>query len=418
MVYFAFKSIIMIKKRLLSILITCFCVSYCLAQQQPTALNRVNSYSVPIGSTEKDNEIYLTALAKELTANSICGLGEASHGTHEFFTEKSRIIKHLITHEGYKLVGFEFGYSAIEPINNYLLTGAGDLKKLMKPLHLFKTKEIYDLFQAIKTYNDSQPDKTKVTLFGFDTNYIKSDIDLSALYCLDYLAKNNQLYPKTQAALPVFKKIAAPGFSYLYELSDEETAIITDLHGWLKDKENLKAKDLKRFKKHVSLLYQGTLLGNPLARDEFMAENIFDVQKETKAKTIIWGHNVHIAKDTTMAQCRGMGYYLKEKYGKQYYAVAFDTYKGTVNTLADDELEKHSFETPATSISALFAKAAPTAFFIPFNDVKSDPLYNVSGSITNIFANWSTNRSLPIRPGADFNALVFIRETTASVPLE
>lgn len=407
----------MIKTKFFSILISCFSIACCIGQQQSVPLEWLNAHAIPFDSSNAGGEMYLPLLAKELKGNVICGLGEATHGTREFSQEKSRIVQYLVKHEGYRVLGFEFGYSAINPINNYLLGGKGDLKKLMQPLHLFKTKEIYNLFQELRLYNETRPLKDKVSLFGFDTNYIKSDIDASALYCADYLSKNMQYSTNSQTAIAVFKKIASPDLNYLYELSDEDTDVLKALYKEIKTRGG-KGKDFMLFKKYLSLLYQGTLLADPLARDNFMAENIHEFQKENKSKTIIWGHNVHLAKDTTMAQCRGMGYHLKQQYSEGYYAVIFDTFKGSVNVLSGEDFEKHSFETPVASLSAVLAKAKYPAFFVSLKNSDGNPFYNVSADVTNIFANWNNRRTLPMRAGVDFDGLIFIKQTTASEPLE
>lgn len=401
----------MTKKLLLSVLFTYLSFTYCVAQQQP--LNWVDTHAVSIDS----NKNYLPNLAAGLKDNSILGLGEASHGTHEFSVEKNRIIQYLITHKNYKAVGFESAYAVMDRINTYVLTGKGDLKQMMQPLRLFSTKELYDLFQAIKVYNDGQPDKNKVTVFGFDIDYIKADVDSSASYSLNYLGKHPDAYAHGKAAMPVLKRITTPDFGNLYEMADDEKAIISDLNNEVKTK-GQSTEGYGKFKKHLSLLYQGILVTNPLARDEFMADNITNTQQESKAKTIIWSHNVHVAKDTTMAMCKGMGYYVKQKYGSQYYTIGFDTYKGSVNSIVDDAFQQNSFEMQPSSLSALFAKARFPNFFINVDNAQGNPLYNVSSNITNIFSNWGRMRTLQIRPGIDFDALLFIRETTASTELK
>ncbi|KIA97472.1 hypothetical protein OA93_14580 [Flavobacterium sp. KMS] len=405
----------MTKNFLYSVLFSCFFSVCTFAQGQ--SLSWINSHALPITDNENDNKAYYSQLTNLLKDNKICGLGEASHGTHEFYTEKNRIIKYLITNAQYKSIGFEFGYSAIEPINVYLLTGKGDLKQLMKPLRLFNTKEIYDLFEWVKTYNTSKTPKDKVNLFGFDTNYIKSDIDASANFCSAYLTKNASLYTNGSAAIPVLKKITTPDFP-LYELSDDETGIISRLNTEVKLKGTSTIKGFNEFKKYISLLYQGTLLSNPLARDQFMAENLIDFQQETKTKTIIWGHNIHFAKDTNMPKAKGMGYHVKEKYGNEYYAIGFDTFKGKVTVLDGNDYVEHSFEAQPKSYSALFAEAKFPTFFVAFDTAEESPFYNANGNITNIYSNWTNVIALPMKPGIDFDALIFIRETTPSIILK
>jgi erythromycin esterase-like protein len=306
----------------------------------------------------------------------------------------------------------------MDRVNTYVLTGNGDLKQMMQPLRLFDTKEIYDLFQAIKVYNDGQPDKNKVTLFGCDVDYTKSDVDSSAVFCVNYLTKHPDQYAHAQAALPVLNRVTASDIEHVYDLADDEMAIISDLNSEVKTKNQPADKDFGMFKKYLSLLYQGTLVSNPLARDKFMAENIAITQQQNKAKIIIWSHNVHVAKDTTMAMCKGMGYYIRQQYQMQYYTIALDTYKGSVNSIVDDSFQKNSFEMQPSSLSALLAKVKFPNFFINVDSAQGNPLYNESSNITNIFSNWGSMRTLKIRPGIDFNALIFLRETTASTPLE
>lgn len=267
----------------------------------------------------------LDFLTSELKNNTVLGLGEASHGTKEFYNQKRRIIAYLILHLDYQRLGFELSESYIGPINQYLTSGTGDLKALMKDMVLYNTAEIYDLFQVIKRHNDTQPPARKVHVFGFDREEYASD---------------------------------------------------------------------------------------PFSRDQLMAENIIAEQSVHQRKTIIWAHNVHIAKDTTMAQFKGMGYYLQQNFGGKFYVLGFDTFKGSVNVITEDGIAKRDFETTQGSFSAMFAQAAHPAIFIPFK--KSNPFSGVKNNITNIYANWTNNRELPMIPGVDFDAILFIKTTTAS----
>lgn len=406
----------MYKKTALFLLFSCFSFTYTFAQQE--SVKWLNNYAMPIDSNGKNNAEYLAYLTKQLKSNIICGLAEASHGTHEFSVEKKRIIKYLIENQNYKAIGFEFGYSPMAAINNYLQTGKGNLKQLMKPLRLFDTKEIFDVFQAVKTYNDGQRSENKVALFGFDMDYFKNDIDSSAVYCMNYLQKHAGLYTNAAAVLPVLAQIAKAGDNNLYELTDREVDALAALNSEAKAKNTTGDKDSQEFKKRLSLLYQGTQLGNPLNRDEFMAGNLIDIQQASKAKTVIWGHNLHLAKDTTIAGCKGMGYYVRKKYGSQYYALGFDTFKGSATVLDGDDFVQHSFEAQPASFSATFATAKLPAFFLSFKVSEGDPFYGVTKNITNIYANWGNTQALPIRPGIDFDGMIFIRETTASVPLK
>jgi erythromycin esterase-like protein len=147
-----------------------------------------------------------------------------------------------------------------------------------------------------------------------------------------------------------------------------------------------------------------------------MAENLAEAHAARGGKSIDWAHNVHIAKDTTMAKFPAMGSHLKEQFGGKFYVIGFDTYRGTVNVLNGGEFEEHAFEAKKNSLSGMFAKARPEAFFLPFN-AKSNPFTGMTGDITHIGSSWQELNSLPIRPGVDFDGIIFIRNTTASKEL-
>lgn len=283
-----------------------------------------NAHELNTGSTYQD----LFFLSKVLKDKPIIGLGEASHGTQEFYFQKRRIASYLISQHKYRIVAFESVTTYVEPINTYIQTGEGDLKSMLKPLVLYNTEEIYKLFEWLKEFNKSKSPQDRVKLIGFD---------------------------------------------------DEEF--------W----------------------------GNPLKRDEQMAGKFISAHSKDNHKSILWSHNVHLAKDTTMAQYKAMGFHLKKKYGNQYYAIGFDTHHGSVSVLNNDrEIESRNFDGTENTFTALFSKAKFEAFFVDFHKVPN-PFINTVNSITNIFSEWRGEpKPLPIVPGADFDGLIFIRETTAS----
>src|SRR5262249_34505262 len=57
---------------------------------------------------------------------TIVGLGEATHGTHEFFAMKSRILEFLVDRAGATTFALENGWAASQPMAAYVATGAGD----------------------------------------------------------------------------------------------------------------------------------------------------------------------------------------------------------------------------------------------------------------------------------------------------
>jgi len=299
---------------------------------QDSTLGWLDNNASPIKSAslpdESDDLRFLSGLLKD---KYVVGLGEASHGTHEFYVQKGRIIKYLVLEEGYKMLALEATSGTIEPLDKFVRYGTGDLKGILKSMGLYNCKEMYDLCIWLMDYNKTKPEKDKFILAGVD----------------------NEEY-------------------------------------W----------------------------ADPYTRDELMAGNLIEKQHASQCKTIIWSHNLHIAKDTTMAEFKAMGYHIKEKFGPAFYVIGFDTYKGSVNVLDNNgKFEKHIFEGKPLTFSGLFSKVRYEAFFIDFT-AASNPMKDQVNKITNLYSNWRTPAPLPVRLGSDFDGLIFIRETTASISLE
>jgi erythromycin esterase-like protein len=292
------------------------------------SLSWINKNAYELKSNSDSNNNDLSFLLHELRGKSIVGLGEASHGTREFYVQKARIIEYLISKCNFKLLAFESPKSMMAPINIYLQTGEGNLTELMKHMALYSTEEIYNLFQRIRQYNKDKASKDKVVLIGLDSE--------------DYWA-------------------------------------------------------------------------DPYTRDKLMTENIIKSYEDLKSKTIVWTHNVHIMKDTT-SKSLAMGSYLNQHFKNKFYAIGFETFKGTVNVLNKGEFEAHTFQAEANSFSNMLAQAKDKSFFLPFHS--DSPFTGTTTSITNIYSNWQGRpKPLPIKPGVDFDGIVFIRDTSPSIKL-
>ncbi|KAA0993348.1 erythromycin esterase family protein [Dyadobacter aurulentus] len=292
---------------------------------QRSSVNWIDAHAKPLSSDSAATERDFLFLSEKLKGKTIVGLGEASHGTQEFFLQKRRIIQYLVTHEDFRTIAFESAANYIEPINRYIQSGEGNLKSMLAGMGLYNASEIFKLCQWLMQYNASRPASGKVTLIGFD-----------------------------------------------------------DEAFW----------------------------GDPLGRDELMAGKFIAAQKANRQKSILWSHNLHLAKDTTMAQYKGMGFHLKAHYGTLYYALGFDTFTGSVHVLNDGLFESHEFAGDENTYSALFSKSKFESFFIDFTAAPES--FKSANYITNIYSNWQERRMLPIIPGADFDGLIFIRQTTAS----
>jgi erythromycin esterase len=84
---------------------------------------------------------------------TIVGLGEATHGTHEFFTMDQRMLEFLVKQMGFTTLAFENGnWDPTRPIDSYVLTGEGDARQLLFQAFNFslRTQEILNVIAWIR----------------------------------------------------------------------------------------------------------------------------------------------------------------------------------------------------------------------------------------------------------------------------
>ncbi len=107
-----------------------------------------------------------------LANKSIVALGEATHGTAEFFNAKHRIFKYLVENHGFKIFAFEADFGESLFINDAVQRGAADeIEDLMRSkMHYWtwKTEEVKNLLEWMCNYNIGKQDEDKVQYFGVD----------------------------------------------------------------------------------------------------------------------------------------------------------------------------------------------------------------------------------------------------------
>ncbi len=303
----------------IAVLILSICLS---AKAQPIVAqaNVIHALS-PIDSTKHQFDF----LSGYIFNKTVIGLGEASHGTEEFYRIKSALCKYLILEANFKVLALEIDEKVTEEINRYTQGKSHIIKPILQQYGLYSSEELHKLLQWIKSYNHEQKNSAnRITIIGFDSEDYWSD---------------------------------------------------------------------------------------PFSRDSLMAENF--LSKISDQKCILWAHNAHLVKsntwDTSNTGIKAMGNYLADKFGNAYYMIALDTEQGTLNTIENGRLEPYDFILEKTLLDN-----SPN-FFIAFNSVDEASQYE----LTNLSSNQQGNPQLvPTILGKDIDALIFIKETTASKPID
>lgn len=142
--------------------------------------------SIPIKYIEAGNGFSdLQPLKKAWKDIKVIGLGEADHGTREFFQMKHRLMEFLVTELGFTDFILESSYSACQPINDYILTGKGDRATVLtgQGYTAWDTEEFSAIIDWMRAYNEKVPDKRKIRFHGMDLcfNGIGRDVVLNFL---------------------------------------------------------------------------------------------------------------------------------------------------------------------------------------------------------------------------------------------
>ena len=108
-------------------------------------------------------------LKKVIGGARIVSLGEATHGTREFFQLKHRMLEFLATEMGFTIFSIEASMPEAYRLNDFVLTGKGDPAQLLKGMYFWtwNTEEVLDMILWMRDFNKSG--KGRVEFTGFDT---------------------------------------------------------------------------------------------------------------------------------------------------------------------------------------------------------------------------------------------------------
>ena len=285
-------------------------------------------------------------------------LGEASHGTHEYYTWRAKISQRLIQEKGFCFIAVEGDWPDCYRLNRfakgYLDSGKDILNVLTEfkrwPTWMWANWEIAAFIDWLKIYNESFPVDERIGFYGLDVYSFRESMNS----IIQYLEKND---PKALAIAKTAMKCFEPygkdegqsyarASSFIPELCEKEiihmlTEILRNVPNYNHDLENVLSIEQNAFvtrnaeKYYRAMIRRGSTSWN--IRDQHMVSTIDRLMKfhGKDAKIIIWEHNTHIgdARATDMAS-EGMvnvGQLLREQYATDgVVAVGFGSYKGSV----------------------------------------------------------------------------------------
>ncbi|OLD84079.1 MAG: hypothetical protein AUF64_02945 [Chloroflexi bacterium 13_1_20CM_54_36] len=325
----------------------------------------IEQHAIPLMTAEPSGADEDLQPLEQLVGNAtLVGLGEQTHGTHEFFTMKLRILEFLVTHMGFTTFALENGWDESRQIDRYVLTGQGNLSDLLHAdlYPTWRVQEFRDLIEWIRAYDADPAHPTKVHFAGIDcANISQAAFDEVVAYVRGVDPQQTNLVQALYADIrpsgptPVF--VDSGGFSSLpqatkqhYQDNAQQVYTLLQAHQAAYESQSSKeAYALALQSAHVILQYTklavhiapfATLLASPpgkASRDACMAENVAWLHEHTGggAKIVLSAHNIHIANTAPVAGLNehNLGGLLRQLYKQQYLTIGTSFFQGSFNAL-------------------------------------------------------------------------------------
>jgi erythromycin esterase len=272
----------------------------------------------------------------------VVGLGEATHGSHELFQLKHRLLEFLVREMGFTVFAMEGDEGATAAINEFVLYGRGTGRAALAAGRMWQwdTEEVLALLIWMRDYNRDTPPDRKVRFAGYDfqvnergrndvVSYLRrvdpgrvSTAD-SVMAPLAEQVEGNEgpsFYARFYRFSPEQKKATRTGINQLFDyVAAQRANFIARTSAAEYDDVLQSVRRMVQFTDtHSRPGYEYTDAESGVAtRDRYMAENVMRllVRGGPLSKVVIWGHNNHIGRAGFT-----LGHYLRERMGDQYYA--------------------------------------------------------------------------------------------------
>ena len=320
------------------------------AKEKPKQLSEgdlrlLKSHIYPITKNAlKNDSSEFIFLIEKLKKAEVIGLGEATHGTKEFFELKSRVFKYLVQKQNVKLFGIEANFAACYDINKYVLTGEGNAKEALSRngYWVWQSQEVLDLIEWMKNYNKGKSADQMIQFYGYDMQDATSCVIWLDKYLSKYITNfDKSLLPeKIEENKIELRKLDDKALDEMQKRNLNKLKQLEDYV--LKNKIELFKKDSSDFKfatQTIAVLRQKLNYFREQDfntaysyRDSSMTQNIKWIRESNNnGKIMLWAHNGHIGKGTFSDDFKSgnwMGTHLNKLYGEKYYNIGFSFSEG------------------------------------------------------------------------------------------
>lgn len=310
----------------------------------------LRKHAIPFSTPEAGHGFADLQPLKKLIGNArIVSLGEGTHGTREFFQMKHRLTEFLASEMGFTLFAIEANMPEAYRVNDYVLTGKGDPKELLKGMYFWtwNTQEVLDMILWMRAFNQSG--KGRIQFLGFDMQgaTVSAQIvrDFATKAEPDWAASLAGAFAEVDKTREASRDVAGSASEEAVKAAEEaRKRSLQAAKDTLAHLEAGRQGYLARFPKeevewaiqNARIVLQAAQLGEDsrVSRDHSMARNVeWILDQAPGAKIVLWAHNAHVSREEG-----AMGGYLAERFGKDMVVLGFSFGQGTYTAVGDQGL--------------------------------------------------------------------------------
>jgi erythromycin esterase-like protein/predicted phosphoribosyltransferase len=405
----------------------------------------------PLTGTERDYD----PLVERATATQFVLIGEASHGTHEFYRERAEITKRLITERGFTAVAVEADWPDAYRVNRFVRGESDDdspeqaLSDFRRfPVWMWRNTVVAEFVAWLREWNDALPESApKVGFYGLDLYSLHTSMEAVIAYleeidpeaaqrarqrygCFDQFGRGPQIYAY-EAGIAGAEPCEQQVVQQLVELRNQAAALAgRDAHaqadGHFYAEQN--ARLVVNAERYYRAMFRGGVQSWNL-RDQHMVETLEELtahleRTSGQTKVAVWEHNSHLgdnrATEVGQAGQLNVGQLMRERHGPDTLLVGFTTYTGTVTAASDwgaPAERKHIRRALPGSWEELFHEQGLPAFLLDTAGMRGRRLERAIGVVYRPETE-RISHYFNARLADQFDAVIHLDETHALEPLQ
>lgn len=426
-------------------------------------LDGLRAATTPIETTDPEaSAADLAPLGETLGDARVVGLGEATHGTREFFQMKHRILHHLVTDHGVRQFAMEANLPEAEALDDYVVHGEGDPAEALAGVYFWtwQVESVLAMVEWLREFNTDRPLEDRVRFHGVDAQYTQgavqrlrdhfaaAGVDLPGEVAEDLAAVDDEgEHPYAAEDVPERVEATERVAPRLRDLLEEHRAALVAATS---------ERAHERARRYVTVIEQAGAYAEAndavdqedrsaagiervmWVRDRNMADNVDWLLDHADAdRVVLWAHDLHLVRTEqvdrrTGAAATSLGGHLADDHGEDYRAVGFSFARGAFQAGSEDDegefgVHEHHLDGPLPgTVDAAFAELGEPLAFVDLRAAAGDegvrdwlaeprPRFSAGGSYDD---DDPTDFLTEYAYGEAFDAVCFVEETTRARPLD